>query len=258
LVKGGFTQPKHTFRPNSPSITRLARALSKLGFCSRSQAHELILAGKVSVNARIQRNPEFPVSVKSDRLTVEGQAVQARDKTYLMLNKPRGLVTSASDEQGRATVYECLEGSGLPFVSPVGRLDKASEGLLLLTNDTAWAARITNPDGNISKTYHVQIDALAGPKLLEKMREGIPDQGELLRVQSVSILRTGERNCWLEIVLTEGKNRHIRRVSQALGVGVLRLIRVAIGDLPLGNLPKGSFRQLSPEEVRAIARSSSK
>lgn len=138
------------------------------------------------------------------------------------------------------------------WLAPVGRLDKASEGLLLLTNDSAWAARITAPESHVDKTYHLQINALADRALLEKLRRGVRSQnGELLGVKTAEILRHGEKNSWLVIVLDEGKNRHIRRIFDALGIEVLRLIRIAIGNLQLGDLPKGKCRPLSPADLVA-------
>ena len=169
-----------------------------------------------------------------------------------MLNKPRGLVTTTSDEEGRATVFACLEDQNLPRIFPVGRLDKASEGLLLFTNDTAWAARITDPASRLDKTYRVQVDCLANDALLQKIEKGVSERGDWLRAKRASVLRTGGRNCWLEIVLDEGKNRHIRRLLAALGVNVLRLVRVAIGPLQLASLAKGRWRPLTREETRVL------
>jgi 23S rRNA pseudouridine2605 synthase len=230
----------------------LARALSKLGYCSRSRAFDLIHAGRVRLNGGIRRDPETAVRPESDRIEVDGQPVAATVRVYLMLNKPRGAVTTASDEKGRQTVYAFLD-TALPWVAPVGRLDKASEGLLLLTNDSEWAARIISPASHLDKTYHVQVDRAAGPTLLESIGKGVrTDDGEFLRVRSVRILRGGKRNTCLEIVLDEGRNRHIRRLLASLGVAVLRLVRVAIGPLPLGQLPKGSVRPLTSEEKHAL------
>jgi 23S rRNA pseudouridine2605 synthase len=169
-----------------------------------------------------------------------------------MLNKPRGLVTTAADEQGRDTVYRCFHGAELPHLAPVGRLDKASEGLLLFTNDTEWAARLTDPATHVDKTYHVQIDCVADDNLARRLETGLIAEGDLLAAKRVRLLRQGTKTSWLEIVLDEGKNRHIRRLLTALNVQVLRLVRVAIGGLPLGNLPKGHFRALTPDEVRKL------
>ncbi len=175
---------------------------------------------------------------------------------YLLMNKPRAIVTTASDERDRETVYSLLEKSGkpLPWVAPVGRLDKASEGLLLLTNDSEWGARITAPESHLEKIYHVQIDTLVDGKLIQALANGVDSDGELLRARRTSVLRSGEKNCWIEIILDEGKNRQIRRMLQALGVEVLRLVRVAIGPLSLGKLAKGAFRALTDEEKRMLDR----
>ena len=243
-----------TRQPSHQAKVSLARALSKLGYCSRTQAQALIQAGRVQVNGVIQRAPSLRVDVRRDRITVDGQRVTAVAKVYLMLNKPRGLVTTTTDERGRETVYHCLTDSSLPWVSPVGRLDKASEGLLLFTNDTQWAARILDPATHLDKTYHAQINCVADDHLLQQMRTGVVDAGESLRAKSVRLLRHGTRNSWLEIVLDEGKNRHIRRMLEALDVSVLRLVRVSIGPLELGDLKKGEYRHLTVAERDAVRR----
>ena len=232
--------------------TGLARALSKLGFCSRSQAREVIRSGRVTVNGSTRSDPESRIDLHGDRIAVDGQILRTTAKVYLMLNKPRGLVTTASDEQGRRTVFECLASLDLPFVAPVGRLDKASEGLLLFSNDSQWAARITDPASGIRKTYHIQIDRLGEDKLLQQMRRGLRVDNDFLAVCSAAVLRQGTTNSWLEVVLDEGKNRHLRRLLSALEINVLRLVRVAVGSVQLGNLPKGQVRALSPEEINAL------
>jgi 23S rRNA pseudouridine2605 synthase len=231
----------------------LARALSKLGFCSRSRATELIRAGRVRLNGAVRSHPESPVHLGRDFIEVDGQSVQPGARRYLMLNKPRGVVTTAADERNRETVYDLLDQDDA-WLAPVGRLDKASEGLLLFTNDSEWAARLLSPETHLPKTYHVQIAALADEALLESLRRGVRDKGEDLRVISVAILRRGQRNSWLEIVLDEGKNRHIRRMLNALGIEVLRLIRVAIGPLVLGGLAKGASRPLNSAEKTLLDR----
>ena len=232
----------------------LARAISKLGYCSRSRAAELIAAGRVKWNGAVRRDPATPVHLGKDNIEIDGKPIARSSKIYLALNKPRGVVTTAADEKGRETVYGYLP-ADLPWLAPVGRLDKASEGLLLLTNDSEWAARITAPETHLDKTYHVQIGAIADEALLQKLQSGIrASDGELLRVKNVRILRSGEQNSWLEIVLDEGKNRHIRRMLEALKIEVLRLVRVAIGTLALGDLPKGATRALKLEEKQALDR----
>jgi 23S rRNA pseudouridine2605 synthase len=245
----------------------LARALSKLGHCSRSQAAALIRAGRVRLNGNIRRNPETPVHPAQDRILVDDRAIEPRERIYLMMNKPRGLVTTASDEKGRETIYSLLkeaspttEGNGwsrgpLPWVAPVGRLDKASEGLLLLTNDSEWGARIAAPETHLEKIYHVQIGIVADDTLVQSLMRGVKsDEGDTLRARQARVLRTGEKNCWLEIILDEGKNRQIRRMLSALRVEVLRLVRVAIGPLQLDNLAKGKFRSLTKDEKQSLDR----
>jgi 23S rRNA pseudouridine2605 synthase len=232
--------------------TGLARAISKLGYCSRSKATEQIKAGKVRVNGALRKDPETPVSPGKDRITIDGSTVAAAAKIYIILNKPRGVVTTASDEKERTTVYSILP-KELPWVAPVGRLDQASEGLLLFTNDSAWAARITAPETHLDKTYHVQISAIADEPLLETLKNGITtSEGDFLRAKRVSMLRAGGSNSWIEIVLDEGKNRHIRRMLEHCGVEVLRLVRVSIGPLQLGVLAKSSCRALTRNEKLAL------
>jgi 23S rRNA pseudouridine2605 synthase len=208
----------------------------------------------VGLNGGICRDPEAPVRAEGDRIEVDGRELAAQAKVYLMLNKPRGVVTTASDEKGRETVYAYLQ-EGLPWVAPVGRLDKASEGLLLLTNDSEWAAGVLAPETHLDKTYHVQIGAVADAGLIESITRGLTTgDGSFLRAKSAQILRGGEKNTWLEIVLDEGKNRHIRRMLAQLGIDVRRLLRVAIGPLRLGELPKGTSRRLTETEKQALDR----
>jgi 23S rRNA pseudouridine2605 synthase len=230
--------------------------MSKLGFCSRSQAVQLIMQGRVTLKGSVCRHVEAPVRTSRDVIAVDGSTIVAAVKIYLMLNKPRGLVTTAADERGRSTVYDCLRGTAFhaTWIAPVGRLDKASEGLLLLTNDSEWGARIAAPATHLVKTYHVQIAVLAGDPLIPALQKGIVEDGEMLRAKSVSLLRHGGQNSWIEVVLDEGRNRHIRRMLDALHIEVLRLVRVAIGPLQLGELPKGQSRPLTSEEKSALDR----
>ena len=231
----------------------VARVLSKSGLCSRTEAARWVLAGRVTVDGRVVNDPEYPVVQGRSKVAVDGQLLGQRQHRYLMLNKPRGLVTTTTDEKGRETVYRCFDGDNLPWMAPVGRLDKASEGLLLFSSDPAWAASITGHAGGVTKTYHVQVDARVDESMLSALSEGVDDAGEWLAAVSVSLLRAGEKSCWLEVVLDEGRNRHIRRLMEVHGLGVLRLVRVAIGDLVLGQLSKGAWRELTAEEVRALA-----
>jgi 23S rRNA pseudouridine2605 synthase len=215
----------------------------------------MIRAGRVQLNGSVRRDPESPVRIEKDRIEVDGRRIEADEPIYLMMNKPRGLVTTASDEKGRDTVYSLLARAKLPWVAPVGRLDKASEGLLLLTNDSEWGARIAAPETHLQRTYHVQIGSVDGERIARALMQGVRDEaGESLRAVSAGVLRSGEKNCWLEIVLDEGKNRQIRRMLAALGVDVLRLVRVAIGPLQLGDLSKGTYRALTGKEKLALDR----
>jgi 23S rRNA pseudouridine2605 synthase len=228
--------------------------LSKRGLCSRSEAARWIQSGRVQVDGGVVLDPEFPIAQDGrQRIAVDGRDLDQAERLYLVLNKPRGLVTSTQDERGRDTVYRCFDGAGLPWLAPVGRLDKASEGLLLFSNDPAWAAAITDPERGPCKTYHVQIDQLPASDLPERLVAGVDCEGERLQAAEVRVLRCGERNAWLEIVLDEGRNRQIRRLLAAFDIGVLRLVRIAIGPLALGELPKGQWRRLEANEVAALS-----
>jgi 23S rRNA pseudouridine2605 synthase len=254
MAKRQFIGTKRKKLKRGEKHVGLARAISKLGYCSRSRASELIRAGKVRLNGNAVRNPEAPVRMGKDRMEVEGQLLRGAEKIYLMMNKPRGIVTTAADEKGRDTVYRLLP-TDLAWVAPVGRIDQASEGLLLFTNDSQWASGIADPTSHLDKTYHVQIGTVADSEMFQKLEHGLEmPNGEILKAKRVSLLRAGERNSWLEIVLDEGKNRQIRRMLDALGVEVLRLVRVAIGPVQLGELPKGAYRELRGEEKLALHR----
>lgn len=235
----------------APSGTvSLARALSKLGICSRSEAERAVRDGRVRVNGRRVTDISHRVVPETAAITLDGDAVQAAERVYLMLNKPRGLVTTRHDPKARDTVYSCLDDPSLPFLGPVGRLDQASEGLLLFTNDTQWGNAVSDPETHVRKTYHVQIDRLPDEALLSALRSGVRDEaGERLSAVRVDVLRVGGRNGWLAIDLDEGRNRQIRRMLKTCGASALRLVRVAIGPLVLGDLPKGAWRHLTPTEV---------
>jgi 23S rRNA pseudouridine2605 synthase len=212
----------------------------------------MIRSGRVRLNGTLKRDPQASVYLGRDRIEVDDSLVRPEAKVYLMLNKPRGLVTTASDEKGRPTVYSSLD-NDLPWVAPVGRLDKASEGMLLLTNDSQWAARVLAPESHLLKTYHVQVSGVRDLELANALRKGLRvSNDDFLRVKDAHILRQGNRNTWLAIALDAGRNRHIRRMLEQLGISVLRLVRVSIGPLTLGDLAKGAFRKLTAEEKSAI------
>lgn len=231
----------------------LARALSKLGFTSRSAAIPLITEGRVQVNGKVQKDPNHRIDIERDKVVVDKKAIERKPSyIYVMLNKPRGLVTSRSDERGRDTVFSCLEGSGFPYLAPVGRLDKDSEGLLLFTNNSRWANTITSPTSELEKTYRVEIDTVADEELLEQLTTGVIDGNEYLSAKRAKIVRTAETTSWIEIVLDEGKNRHIRRLLSRLDVNVLTLRRVAIGKVKLAGLGEGKYRELTADERKAL------
>jgi 23S rRNA pseudouridine2605 synthase len=250
-------------RQKTTGSSGLARALSKLGYCSRSRAEELIRAGRVILDGKVCRDPKARVR-DATKIAVDRRRVEAHEKVYIMLNKPRGVITTASDEKGRETVYAILNqhsatdsrsvDDAQPWVAPVGRLDKASEGLLLLTNDSKWGALIAAPETHLEKTYHVQIGAIADETIQHLLRGVETKDGTVLRAKRARRLREGEKNCWLEIVLDEGRNRHIRRMMEGMGVPVLRLVRVAIGPLQLGDLAKGQCRALTGDEKGMLDR----
>ena len=247
--------------PGTPAASGVSvpRALSKLGVLSRSEAERAVRAGRVRVDGQLVRDPARRVDLATVALMLDEIPVAAVSRVYVMLNKPRGLVTTRHDPQQRDTVYRCLEGADLPQLAPVGRLDKASEGLLLLTNDTRWASEITSPASAIEKVYHVQVDVVPSDELAARLEAGVDvaiEGGSPVRLAAVraQVVRAGDRHGWLEIVLDEGRNRHIRRLLEALDVRVLRLIRVSIGGLALGDLPRGAWRKLTRAEVQALGR----
>jgi 23S rRNA pseudouridine2605 synthase len=196
-------------------------------------------------------DPEFTVRLQRDRIEVDSLQVEKSPAIYFAMNKPRGVVTTASDEKGRKTIYDLLE-PGTAWVGVVGRLDKASEGLLLLTNDSEWAEKITNPASHLDKVYHVQVNCLTDTDLIARIKLGCKVDDDYLRARKVSLVRQGDKHSWLEITLDEGKNRQIRRLLEALGIQVLRLIRISIGPFKLGDLNKGEVRSLAEKDKQAI------
>jgi 23S rRNA pseudouridine2605 synthase len=243
---------------------QLHRALSKLGWGSRTQAREWIRAGQVRVDGRPVSDPLTWVDLDTQAITLEEgvsgkpltplRCVRGSDSPQpltLALHKPRGVVTTRSDERGRRTVYDLLP-DGLPWVHPAGRLDADSEGLLILTNDSGLSARLTAPEEHVPKTYHVAVSGQPSEDVLRSLRDGIELPDGHTRPARVRVLKAGPRGTRLEIVLTEGRNRQIRRMLRAVGHRVRRLVRVAIGALALGDLPAGEVRELSDDEVRLL------
>jgi 23S rRNA pseudouridine2605 synthase len=235
-----------------PGFVPLERALSKLGIASRTVSRQWILDGKVRVNGVVRKDPLFAVVPERGRIEIEGKRVGKVAHRTFLLHKPRGVVTTRSDEKGRPTVFSLIPEPGLHLVA-VGRLDWASSGLLLLTNDTRLAARLTDPANAVPRTYLVTVRGKVTEKGLERLREGVLDAGEKLQADAITLRKASGRESHLTVRLTEGKNREIRRMFSALSHEVTRLKRVAFGALELGDLAPGKYRELLTDELeRAI------
>jgi 23S rRNA pseudouridine2605 synthase len=236
----------------------LARALSKFGVCSRAEAARRIEAGRVSVNGAVVLWPERRIDPRRDRISVDGvRATDETERLVLVLHKPVGLLTSRTDPGGRDTVYALLGGVGR-WVFPVGRLDRDTSGLLVMTNDHRLGERLTSPDQHVPKTYHARVAGVPDRETLNALREGVTlGDDTLTRKARVRVLGTPRADAdgastWLEIVLTEGKNRQVRRMCAAVGHEVKDLVRVKIGALALGDLPPGRWRRLEPAEIAKL------
>ncbi len=223
---------------------QLHRALSKQGWGSRGQAWAWIQAGEVRVDGRVVTDPLTWVDLDQQRITRNKQtAPPSSGPLTLALHKPRGILTTRRDERGRPTVYDLLP-PDLPWIFPAGRLDADSEGLLILTTDAALAVRLTEPEHHVAKTYHVTIAGRPTPEELDRLRHGVELSDGRTRPARLGVLKSGKDRSVLEIVLTEGRNRQIRRMTAAVGHRVRRLVRVAIGCYELGDLPAGAYRPL--------------
>lgn len=228
----------------------LARALSKLGAASRSEARELIRQGRVTVDGRPVTDPLRPVVPERARLEIDGRPVRRAEWLTILLHKPRGVVTTRSDPEGRPTVYDCLEGLEARVV-PVGRLDAATTGLLLFTTDTRFADWVTDPASAVPRIYLVTVRGELADETARRLEAGVEESGERLAARSVAVRRRSRRETHLVIELTEGKNREVRRLLAAAGHEVTRLKRVAFGGLELGDLPPGRWRAVPADELRA-------
>lgn len=238
-------------RPEKTSMT-LDRVISRFGLASRTVATEWIKEGRVRVNGRVERELETWIQKRRDQVTVDGWELTEARKIYVMLNKPTGVITSFGDPSERKTVYDYLQDLG-GWVFPVGRLDKDSSGLLLLTNDTDFGNRLTDPQSKVPKQYLVKVNARLTHEELQRLRDGLEiGSGRTTLPCGVHRLRDTERYSWIEMKLTEGRNRQIRRMIEALGHKVLKLVRIRIGHLSLGDLPVGKWRRLSRDEVRRL------
>lgn len=226
-----------------PSTRNLIRMLSKMGLCSRKQALGFVQAGRVRVNGRIETEPGYPVRER-DRIELDGEAAKSAAKKYFLFHKPKGYVTTRSDEKGRPTVYEWLtdiEG----WIFPVGRLDLDSEGLLILTNDTAFGNQLTDPAFSVPRTYRVWIKGELTAEDQQKISAGFDiGRGEVTRPARLKVLHAADKGSEVEITLTEGKNREVRRVFDVVGKPVTRLLRTSFGPFQLGKLQPGEWREI--------------
>jgi 23S rRNA pseudouridine2605 synthase len=232
-------------------LKTLERVLSKAGVGSRVEARRWVHDGRVKVNGAVTRNPDQWVDMERDRVRFDGRPLVARDRLYVLLYKPTGYLTTYKDPQGRPTVYDLLEDVGT-FLSPVGRLDLDTSGLLLMTNDNQFAERVTNPASHVSKTYLVKASTLLADAQLQRLREGIELTDGPTRPAVVRRVRDSAKYTHFEITLTEGRNRQVRRMVEALNAHVLKLVRVRIGSIGIGKLPIGTWRSLTPAEVAAL------
>ena len=232
-------------------LKTLDRVLSKAGVGSRVDAAKWVRAGRVHVNGRIVRDPERWVDMARDRVRLDGKPLASRERIYLLLYKPTGYLTTYRDPQGRPTVYDLITDVGT-FVSAVGRLDLDTSGLLLMTNDTQFAERITNPDSHVPKTYLVKASTRLSDSQLQQLRDGMALADGPTRPATVTRVRDSAKYTHFEITLTEGRNRQVRRMVEALGATVLKLVRVQIGRVRIATLPIGKWRRLTDAEVRNL------
>lgn len=249
----GVALHRYGKRSEKRPLKTLERVLSKAGVGSRVEARSWIHAGRVTVNGALTRNPDHWIDMQRDRVRLDNKPLVARDRMYVLLYKPTGYLTTYKDPEGRPTVYDLIEGAGT-FLSPVGRLDLDTSGLLLMTNDNQFAERVTNPDSHVAKTYLVKASVVLTDAQLQQLRDGIELSDGPTRQALVKRIRDSAKYTHFEITLTEGRNRQVRRMVEALDARVLKLVRVKIGPLAIGKLPIGKWRLLTPAEVQAVTR----
>ncbi len=243
-------------KPGERPLKTLDRVISKVGFGSRTEARSWIGAGRVSVNGRVIQTPDHWVDLERDRVTLDGKPIHAQEKIYILLYKPKGYITTYKDPQGRPTVYDLIGDVG-QWVSPVGRLDQDTSGLLILTNDTKFADRVTNPDYKVAKTYLVKTSSRLEDSHIQQLRNRVELSDGPSRPAEVTRLRDSGNHTFIEITITEGRNRQVRRMVEAIGSKVSKLVRTAIGPIQIGGLQIGRHRPLTPAEVKSLGRGSS-
>src|SRR5437016_6160578 len=232
-------------------IKTLERIFSKAGIGSRTDARNWIINGRVRVNGQIIFTPDHWVDLERDRVSLDGKPLRAVAKTYVLLYKPKGYLTTYRDPAGRPTVYDLVGDAGA-WLSPVGRLDLDTSGLLLLTNDTALAERITNPEHKVAKTYQIKAATLLSDAQIEQLSHGVELSDGATRPAQVQRLRDGPKHTFLEMTITEGRNRQVRRMLEAVDSKVTKLVRTAIGRVRIGDLQIGKWRKLTAEEVGGL------
>jgi pseudouridine synthase len=237
--------------PGDKRLKTLERVLSKAGLGSRTEARRWIEAGRVSVNGRVTKDPDFWVDLDGDRVTLDGKEISARTREYLLLFKPAGFLTTYHDKQGRPTVYDLLPPDA-SYLFPVGRLDLDTSGLLIMTNDSTLAETIMNPEHKVPKTYRVTAASALSSMQLEALRNGVELSDGMTRPAAVSVIEDNESGTIFEMTITEGRNRQVRRMLEAVGSSVEQLERIAIGPVRIDGLESGRLRKLSDEEVQAL------
>ena len=250
-------KPSHSSPSGTRPLKTLERVISKAGLGSRTEARSWIHKGRVQVNGRTVENPDLWVDLARDAVHFDGKPLVRRERVYLLLYKPTGYLTTYKDPEGRPTVYDLL-GDLDTFVSPVGRLDLDTSGLLLMTNDTGLKERVTNPDSHVPKTYLVKASKVLTDAQLQQLRDGVTLSDGPTRPATVTRVRDSAKYTHIEITLTEGRNRQVRRMVETLDAVVLKLVRVRIGSLSIDDLPIGRWRELHPREIAALERSSAR
>ena len=246
-MTGSVKKPPAGDRP----LKTIERVLSKAGIGSRTEARSWVAAGRVHINGTVVRNPDHWVDLERDKVLFDGKPLQSAERVYLLLHKPTGYLTTYGDPEGRPTIYDLLS-DRQRYLFHVGRLDLDTSGLLILTNDTAFAEQINNPDYKVPKTYQVKASKHLSDDDLERLRKGIELRDGVTAPATVSRIHDSAEENVFEITITEGRNRQVRRMVEALDATVLELVRVAIGSLRIGDLPIGKSRELTPAEIRSL------